>query len=163
MASSYTYSRNYDLKLLTWELNTHYSLATSSFIYWGNSVSNSAGGLNQVCLFALCHESLYFPFFIFSSTISHFEVLSLHRSSPSSLPLLPHLLISLWWIMNNSLHFYHCQVTYEHIHLHTPDYHHHVYSWGSGLGYTHFLVWWPRWPQVSRSRGHHPSPPATNQ
>lgn len=99
------------------------------------------------------NEPLYFPFFIVLST----RFIS-PRLPPPSPPSSRHLLISPWWIMNNSLHFYHCWVMYEHIHLHTPDYQRYVYSWASTLGHTHFLLWCPRWPRVSLMCGHHPSP-----
>lgn len=47
---------------------------------------------------------------------------------------------------------------YEHIHLHTHDYERYGYSWVTALGHTHYLVWWPQWPQMSLMGGDHPSP-----
>lgn len=120
-------------------------LAINTIYASSSTQQNTKEVVSAVCsLMLLCTS--------FSSSLS--RALASHR-----LPLL----ISLWWIMNNSLHFYRRQVMYEHVHLHSPDYRCYVYSWATELGSTYFLVWWPRWPRMSLMCGRHPSPPATNQ
>lgn len=53
---------------------------------------------------------------------------------------------------------------YEHIHLHTPDYRHYVYSLVSTLWATPTSLSDGHGdPDVSLMCGHHPSPLATNQ